>query len=192
MNELLWYTGRGSGTVSLILLTVVMVLGIIGRSGRTLPGLTRFAVADVHRNASLLALALVFVHLTVLFLDPIAQLRVVDLVIPFAYAYRPLWVGLGVLSMELLVVLVLTSLLRARIGARGWRFVHWLSYALWPTAWLHGWFSGTDGGTDWFRLIAIICAAATVAAAVWRLTPRFLELARPDVPREGRTRSGVS
>jgi sulfoxide reductase heme-binding subunit YedZ len=57
VNELLWYTGRGAGTVALVLLTIVMVLGIVGRSGRPLPGLPRFAVADLHRNASLVALA---------------------------------------------------------------------------------------------------------------------------------------
>jgi sulfoxide reductase heme-binding subunit YedZ len=189
VNELLWFTGRGSGVVALVLLTIVMILGIVGRSGRPLPGLPRFAVADVHRNASLLALATVLVHLTVLFLDPIAQLRLRDIVIPFAYVYRPLWVGFGVLSMELLAVLVVTSLLRHRIGPRGWRLVHWLSYAMWPIAWLHGWFSGTDGGTSWFRLIAIACAVATVAAAAWRLTPRFIEMARPPATR---SRSGVS
>ena len=189
MNELLWYSGRGAGTVALVLLTIVMVLGIVGRSGRPLPGLPRFAVADLHRNASLVALAVVLVHLTVLFLDPIAQLRLRDVIIPFGYVYRPLWVGLGVVGMELLLGLVLTSLARRRIGARGWRLLHWLAYAMWPVAWLHGWFSGTDAGTGWFRLIAIACAVATVAAAGWRLTPRFLELARPQA---SRTRSGVS
>ena len=183
MNELLWYTGRGSGTVALVLLTVVMVLGIVGRSGRPLPGLPRFAVADVHRNASLLALGLVLVHVVVLFLDPIAELRLYDLIIPFDYVYRPFWAGLGVIGMELMVVVVATSLLRRRIGAGVWRLVHWLSYAMWPIAWLHSWFTGTDADTAWFRLISIGCAAAVVAAAAWRLTPRFLELERPNAAR---------
>ena len=189
MNELLWYTGRGSGTVALVLLTLAMVLA---RSGRPLPGLPRFTVADVHRNASLIALGLVFIHVVVLFLDPIAQLRLYDLVIPFDYVYRPLWAGLGVIGMELMVVVVATSLLRHRIGARVWRIVHWLSYAMWPLAWLHSWFIGTDADTVWFRLISIGCAAAVVGSAAWRLTPRFLELDRPNAARELAARTKAS
>src|SRR5258706_1300517 len=144
MNELLWYTGRGSGTVALILLQVVLVVGMVGRSGRPLPGLPGFAVADVHRNASLIALGLVFVHLIVLYLDEVAHLRLFDLIIPFDYPYRPFWVGLGVIGTELMLVVTVTSLLRRRIGARAWRLVHWLSYAMWPVSWLHSWYSGTD------------------------------------------------
>jgi len=192
VNELLWYTGRGSGTVALVLLTLVMVLGIVARSGRPLPGLPRFTVADVHRNASLIALGLVSIHVVVLFLDPIAQLRLYDLVIPFDYVYRPLWAGLGVIGMEVMVVVVVTSLLRRRIGARVWRIVHWLSYAMWPLAWLHSWFIGTDAGTVWFRLISIGCAATVLGTATWRLTPRFLELNRPNAARELAARAKTS
>src|SRR6185436_5030615 len=177
--ELLWYTGRGTGVISLVLLTLVVVLGILGRSGRSAAGLTRFAITDVHRNASLMAVVLVLVHLTVLWADPYARLRVFDLIIPFNAAYRPFWVGLGTLSFELLVVLVVTSLVRSHLGARLWRLVHWTSYGLWPIAWLHGWFSGTDGGKWWFRLITIGCLLAAVAAGAWRLSPRFLEIPRP-------------
>jgi sulfoxide reductase heme-binding subunit YedZ len=184
MNELLWFTGRGSGTVALVLLTLVMVLGIVGRSGRPLPGLPRFAVADLHRNASLLALGMILLHVVVLFLDPIAQLRLYDLLVPFDYVYRPVWAGFGVIAMELMVVLVVTSLVRRRIGPRMWRLVHWLSYAMWPLAWLHGWNIGTDADTFWFRAIAILSAVAVVVAAAWRLTPRFLDVPRPDSARE--------
>ena len=178
-NELLWYTGRGTGLIALVLLTVVLVLGVVGRSGRPALGLTRFALADVHRNASLMALGLVLIHLTVLWMDPYARLRIFDLLIPFDAAYRPFWVGLGTIAMELLVVTVVTSLLRRRIGARTWKLLHWASYGLWPIAWLHGWFTGTDAGKWWFRLIAITCLLAGVAAVAWRCTPQFLEIPRP-------------
>ena len=129
----------------------------------------------------------------VLFLDPIAQLRLYDLVIPFDYVYRPLWAGLGVIGMELMVVVVITSLVRRRIGARVWRIVHWLSYAMWPLAWLHSWFIGTDAGTVWFRLISIGCAATVVGTAAWRLTPRsskksVLALRRSSISERSQTR----
>jgi sulfoxide reductase heme-binding subunit YedZ len=178
-DELLWYTGRGTGVVALVMLTLVVVLGILSRSGRPAAGLTRFALADVHRNASLIATGLVLVHVIVLWMDPYAKLRIFDLIVPFDAVYRPFWVGLGTIASEIMALLVVTSLLRRHIGVRAWKVIHWLSYAMWPIAWMHGWFTGTDAGRFWFRLIAILCLGAAIAAVAWRLSPNFLEIPRP-------------
>jgi sulfoxide reductase heme-binding subunit YedZ len=176
--DALWYLARGAGVVSLVMLTVSVVLGIGSRSGRPLFGLPRFAVALVHRNASLIAVGLVAVHMVLLLFDPYAQLRLVDLVLPFGAAYRPLWLGLGTLAVDMLFVVVATSLLRARIGVRVWRAIHWIAYALWPAAWLHGFFTGTDRDEVWLRLVAIACLLAVAAAGLWRCVPGFAEGSR--------------
>jgi methionine sulfoxide reductase heme-binding subunit len=173
MTAAAWYLARGTGVVSLVLLTLVMVIGIGSRSGRAVAGLPRFAVALVHRNASLLASCLIVVHIVTLLLDPYAQLRLVDVVVPFGASYRPVWVGLGTLALDLIVALVATSLLRGRLGARTWRVVHWFAYAAWPIAWLHGIGTGTDRGSGWYLAIAIASLAAVIAAVVWRLRPGF-------------------
>ena len=53
----LWYASRATGVVSLLLLTLVVMLGIlVNRQGR-LPGLPSFAVTGLHRSLSLLAVA---------------------------------------------------------------------------------------------------------------------------------------
>ncbi|HEY3008496.1 MAG TPA: ferric reductase-like transmembrane domain-containing protein [Micromonosporaceae bacterium] len=168
MVDALWYLARGTGVVSLALLTVVVVLGVGTRAARPVFGLPRFAVGLVHRNAALMAVALLTIHVVSLLFDPYAQLRLVDVVVPFDAAYRPLWVGLGTLGCELLVALVATSLVRHRLGRRTWRAVHWLAYAAWPVAWLHALGTGTDRGETWLRTVAGICAAAVVAAVAWR------------------------
>ena len=168
MVDALWYLARGTGVVSLVLLTIVVVLGVGTRAGRPVFGLPQFAVGLVHRNAALMAVALLTVHVVGLLFDPYAQLRLVDVVVPFDAAYRPLWVGLGTLGCELLVALVATSLIRHRLGRRTWRAVHWLAYAAWPVAWLHALGTGTDRGETWLRTVAGICAAAVVAAVAWR------------------------
>ena len=191
MNAALWYLGRGSGVVSLLLLTVVVALGIATRSGRPLPGLPRFAVATVHRTASLTAVVFLGLHITTLVLDPIAQLRWVDVVLPFAGTYRPLWLGLGTLAADLIAALVVTSLLRQRIGARVWRLVHWAGYAAWPVALLHGLGTGTDAGTPWLLTLTVGCVAAVLGALAWRLSPNFAErpgrrpATRPAPPKPG-------
>jgi sulfoxide reductase heme-binding subunit YedZ len=173
MTDALWYFGRGTGVVTLVLLSIVVALGIGARSGRTAFGLPRFAVNLLHRNAALLAVVMVAGHVLSLLFDPYAQLRVFDLVLPFAGDYRPVWQGLGTLAFDLLIAIVVTSLLRKRIGARAWRVVHWLAYLCWPVALLHGLGNGTDNGTWWLWTVAMTCVAAVVAAIVWRLTPSF-------------------
>ena len=179
MTDALWYLGRGTGVVSLVLLTLVVGLGIATRSGRPLPGLPRFAVTALHRNASLLAVVFVVVHALTLLFDPYAQLDVLALVVPFTAAAQPFWYGLGALALDLLLALVVTSLLRGRIGPRVWRAIHWAAYAAWPIALAHGLGSGTDAGTGWMLTITGICVAAVLGAVGWRLSERFAEVPAP-------------
>jgi methionine sulfoxide reductase heme-binding subunit len=117
--------------------------------------------------------SLVGVHLVSLLLDPYSQLKVVDLAFPFLAAYRPLYLGLGTLAVDLLLLITLVSVLRARIGPRLFRAVHWLTYVVWPFALVHALGSGSDAGTAWFRAFAVACIVLVVSAAGWRLAPSF-------------------
>ena len=169
----LWYFGRGSGVISLVLLTVVVALGIGARSGRTPFGLPRFAVNLLHRNAALTALVFLAGHVLSLLLDPLAPLTVFDLMFPFIGDYRPFWQGLGTVGLELIVAILVTTLFRHRLGARAWRAVHWLAYLCWPVALAHGLGTGSDNGTWWLWVITMACLVAVAAAVAWRFTPTF-------------------
>ncbi|CAN5663660.1 hypothetical protein BH09ACT8_BH09ACT8_15090 [soil metagenome] len=176
-SEALWALGRGTGITALGFLTVSLALGIATRSGRPLLVLPRFAVADVHRFAALAGTLLVALHLALLFADPYAQLRLVDFVVPFVGTYRPLWQGLGTLTVDLLLVVIVTSLLRHRLGLRIFRFVHWTAYAMWPIALAHGLGNGTDSGRAWFLLFAGCCVLAVTGALAWRQHSNYTEYA---------------
>jgi sulfoxide reductase heme-binding subunit YedZ len=178
VTDALSYAARGAGLLSLVLLTAVVALGIATKSGRPLPGLPRFAIVTVHRNASLVALGLVAIHVATLLLDPYAQLKLLDAVLPFTAAYRPLWTGLGTVALDLLLAIALASLLRNRIGARPWRAIHWLAYAAWPVAVLHGVKAGTDAGQNWFLAVTLGCIAAVAGAVGWRLSDTFTGFGR--------------
>jgi sulfoxide reductase heme-binding subunit YedZ len=90
-------------------------------------------------------------------------------VVPFGSYYRTLWLGLGTIAFELLLAIIATSLLRRHIGARTWRAIHWLAYASWPIAVLHGIGTGTDSSALWMRSIDVLCVAAVLIALAWRL-----------------------
>jgi sulfoxide reductase heme-binding subunit YedZ len=191
LTSAFWYLSRGTGVVTLVLLTLVSALGIITRSGRPLPGLPRFAVAAVHRSSSLLMLVFLGIHVVALLLDKYAQLRLLDLVLPFAGAYRPLWLGLGTLAGDLLIALVVTSLLRYRLGPKIWRAIHWTAYATWPIAILHAMGTGTDSGQLWLRATAALSTITLAAVLAWRCSDSFApwRSAGLRLPRTTRTRS---
>jgi len=169
----LWYLNRGTGVVALILLTLVVLLGILGTTRVPVPGLQRFVVAGLHRNLSLLTLGLLAAHITAAVLDPYAPIRVVDAFLPFTSSYRPLWLGLGALALDLLLAIVVTSLLRTRIGLNRWRTIHWATYAAWPVALLHGMGTGTDAAIEASDLTLVSGDLRTAADAI-RLSRRTL------------------
>jgi hypothetical protein len=164
-----WYLTRGTGVVALLLLTAGVVLGLLTSTRWATPRWPRFVVSGLHRNVTLLALAFVVVHVLTTVLDGYAPVRLWDAVVPFASRYRPVWVGFGALAFDLLLALIATSLLRARLGYRAWRIVHWLAYAAWPVALVHALATGSDARTGWFGLLALASVAAVVLAIAWRL-----------------------
>jgi predicted ferric reductase len=120
-----WYLTRGTGTVALILLTLSVALGIANVRRLRTERLPRFVLDAVHRNVSLLAMTFLLVHIGTSLLDGYAPIRILDAVIPFMSAYRPLWLGFGAVAFDLMVAIVTTSLLRRRFGYRAWRLTHW-------------------------------------------------------------------
>jgi len=164
-----WYLTRGTGVVALLLLTVGLVLGVMGPTRFRTIRMPRFAVSALHRNVTLLALAFVVVHVVTTILDGYTPIGLRDAVVPFVASYRPFWLGLGAVAFDLLLALIVTSLLRSRLGVRAWRAVHWLAYASWPVALLHSLGTGSDARSVWLALLASACTIAVVAAALWRV-----------------------
>jgi sulfoxide reductase heme-binding subunit YedZ len=169
MSNAVWYLMRGTGVTSLLLLTGVVTLGILTARKSSLPTLPRFATMTLHRSISLLAVVFLVIHVTSAVIDPYAQVRLVDSMVPFAGSWRPLWLGLGTLSLDVLAAVIISSLLMKRIGRRIWRTIHWLGYATWPLAFLHSLGTGSDSGTLWLRALSIGMFATICAALYWRL-----------------------
>src|SRR5437660_417689 len=93
-----WYLTRGTGAVTLLLLTFSVVLGLVGTVRYTAPSWPRFAIDTVHRDVSLLVIVLLVLHVVTTVLDGFAPISLLDGLIPFVSAYRPLWLGLGTLA----------------------------------------------------------------------------------------------
>ena len=166
----LWFITRGTGAISLVLLTLTVALGIANVRRTRIGATPRFVLDSVHRSASLLAVSFVAVHVLTTLLDGFAPITLLDVIVPFGSKYRPLWLGLGTVAFDLLIAIVLTSLLRRRLGYRAWRTTHWLAYASWPIALVHGLGTGSDTRTHWMLVLAGGCVAVMLAAVMLRLS----------------------
>ena len=164
-----WYLTRGTGTIALILLTATVALGVANVRRLRIPSVPRFVLEAVHRNLSLLAVTFVVVHILITVLDGYVPITLKDAVVPFGSAYRPLWLGLGAVAFDLLLAVIITSLLRRRLGHRVWRSVHWLAYASWPVAVGHAIGTGSDSGAGWMVAVLVGCGILVGVAVLFRL-----------------------
>jgi len=165
----LWYLSRGTGLVALVLLSATVVLGIVASVGWTTTRWPRFLSQALHRNLSLLCVVLVAIHVLTIVADPFVQTSLIATVLPTGTSYRPLWVGLGALAFDLMLAVVISSGLRRVIGLRAWRGIHWLAYICWPVALFHGIGAGTDSRLPVVVALYVLCVAAVIAAAMWRV-----------------------
>ncbi|WP_131745367.1 ferric reductase-like transmembrane domain-containing protein [Frankia sp. Cppng1_Ct_nod] len=175
----LWYTSRATGIISLVMLSAVVVLGVlVNRKGR-LPGLPRFAVTGLHRTLSLLVVIYLALHILTAVADPYVSIRLIAAIVPFTSSYETFWLGLGAISLDLIITVVVTSLLRLRLGHRVWRGVHWLAYAAYPVALVHGIGASSDLRSGWLLALTVCCACAVCAAIGHRLAEAGHALPRP-------------
>ena len=165
----LWYMTRATGIVSLLLLTFSVFLGVLTVSRRSTPKMPRFVTLGLHRNVSLLIVVFLALHVATTVVDSYTTIDLLDAFVPFLSTYRTVWLGLGAVASDLLIAVIVTSLLRERIGYRLWKLIHWLSYASWPVALVHAWQTGTDPAADWGHYLGYACVGAVALTALWRL-----------------------
>ena len=168
-GKALWYLTRASGVVALVLLTVSVVMGIVAAVGWATERWPRFLSQRVHRNVSLFCVGFVALHVATTVTDGYVPIGLASAFLPFLTPYRPIWIGLGALGLDLLLVVMVTSALRHRIGYSSWRFIHWLAYLCWPIAVLHSLGSGSDSSLPVILAIDALSAAAVLAGVGCRL-----------------------
>lgn len=165
---------NAAGVISLILLTLSVVLGVAVTQRRTLPRPVRYPSRRLHEQFSLAAIGFLAVHILLSGVGTTSWSELVTVFVPFGDRFFDLWLNLGVIASDLLIAVIVTSLLRRRIGRRAWLAVHWLSYACWPAAEAHSLGAGFGLRSGLLFDLGLGCAAAVFAAVIWRLAgPRL-------------------
>jgi hypothetical protein len=186
-----WYLSRATGLVAYLLLFCTVVLGLAVRT-KTLDRLVaRWRVTDVHIFLSILVIVFVAVHAAVLLTDSYIGFSAVEILVPFASPYLPVWTGLGIIAAYLLLIVAVSFPARRITGYRFWRALHYVTFAVYAAALAHGLFTGTDTHTLWAQAIYVGTAGIVLTFVLYRiLTWRRRALADLLRPR-GRTANGV-
>jgi len=165
-----WYVARAGGVVAYVLLSAAVVIGLTMSGRRTLKRWPRFAVEDIHRFAGLLTGAFIVLHVAAIAIDSYLPFSLTSLLVPLVSSYRPLWVALGIVAAELLLALAIANRLRnRRLSHKAWRRTHYLNFAVWAAATLHGLGSGTDRSRPWLLAIEGVATALVIGLTVWRV-----------------------
>lgn len=168
-GPLLWYVNRGTGFVLLVLLTATVLLGMWSTHGAAGGRIPRFAIQHLHRNIGLLTTTMLTLHVATAVLDEYVDIRWWQALAPWQLHYDPVWLALGIVALDLLLAVVITSLVRDRLGRRAWWAVHLASYAVWALSIAHGLGIGTDTGEEWAGWTYAGSAAVVVTSSVLRL-----------------------
>ena len=163
-----WYAARAAGIAAYLVLTVVVMFGLAMSGKAQSKTWPKFAIEDVHRFGGLLVGFFVSIHVLTIAMDSYLPFSLTQLIVPFTARYRPLWTGLGIAAAELLIALALTNHYRRRLSFRFWRRAHYLNFAVWAGATLHGLGSGTDRSAPWLLLLYSASASVVVTLILWR------------------------
>ncbi len=184
-TQILWFATRGAGVVTLILFSAVTCLGLLSVARAQSSWWPRFLTVEFHRTLALLSVAFVAIHVATAVFDPFTHHGIAAALVPLASAYRPLPVAFGVVSVWLVGAVIVTGLLRERIGHRLWRAIHWTAYASWPLAVEHTLTAGSDAFSPWLLGVAALSVLAVGASLLVRATSQGSNRSRLDAVTRG-------
>ncbi len=168
-DQFFWVLARVAGLSSYAALAIALVTGIALRTAVfDWMGSNRM-VRSVHEYTVVLWIPLALLHLVSLLLDQTARIGLLDIVIPFHSSYGSLAIGLGALSVDVLLVVTVASYLKRRIRKDVWLWIHRLAYVAFGLIFLHSVLSGTDFSDPIVSAITWGSAAALLMLGLARL-----------------------
>lgn len=186
-SPVLWFLNRSTGLSLLLVLSVAVALGVLtlggragGDGGARVP---RFVTRSLHRNVALVAVTLLAAHTVTAVADSYVDIRWLDAVVPWGARYEPVRLAFGTVALDLLLVVVLTSALRQRLGPRMWKAAHLTSWLAWFSGTAHGLLIGTDlDGPGRWHMWSLAPSGLAIGIVAIALCYRVLVQPRPRSP----------
>jgi DMSO/TMAO reductase YedYZ heme-binding membrane subunit len=168
-ERLPWYITRVTALLAYLALAGSVIYGLL-LSTKLLDRITHRTVSfTLHQDLASIGLALALVHAAVLMIDRSVPYSPAELVVPFSGPYRPLWVGIGQLTLGISIVVLFSFYVRKRIGQKSWRRLHYLSFLAFVGATAHGLMAGTDTAAAWVSAGYVLMTAIVVFLFTYRI-----------------------
>jgi predicted ferric reductase len=136
----------------------------------------RLPIFDIHNWTAYIALVVIVLHtLPLLFVGGKQKFRVVDILFPIHSPYQTLYNNLGAAAFYLILLVVVTSYFRSRIGSKNWKTIHYASYAGAALLFAHGIMTDPELKNqppdllDGEKVLIEVCAAVIIGATIWRI-----------------------
>jgi len=180
--ETWWFLSRASGIVAWLMLTASVLWGIVLATDLFPKWRRRAWLTDLHRWLAGLTVFFLTGHLATLLADSHAQIRVVDVLVPYSSTWRPTAIAAGVAAFWLLLAVEGTALAMRRLPGKWWRDIHIVSYWVFWLTTIHAAFAGTDTSRTLYAVTSLAAVAAVVFAVSYRILAR-------DLPKRPRARA---
>ena len=137
---LLYYVG----VLALIALTAEVGIGLVATDRIFMKPAGRVTMQAIHRATGFGAIAFLVVH--IIFEIIAGRSTVLDAVIPFLYAHKTFYLGIGTLASDMFIFIMMIGIYRARLATRmsplTWRLLHATAYLAWLFGLIHGLLGG--------------------------------------------------
>jgi len=163
-----WIILRAAGIGSYIALWLAVDWGLISTTSLVTKRVSKPTSILFHGVVASAGLALLVIHLGGLLVDKFMPFGPLDLLIPMRAGYRTLAVTFGVLAMYGMVLVLVTSWIRKRLGTKVWRAIHLLAIPIFTLALAHGVFAGTDSSRPWMFAIYVMTGLSTLFLLIVR------------------------
>jgi predicted ferric reductase len=167
--KLPWFATRVTAFLSYLAITGSVVYGLL-LSTKILDAIAHRPVTyALHQDLAAVGLGLAGIHAVLLGLDSTVPFSFVQMLVPFAAPFRPIWVGIGQLALYVTAIIIASFYARRRIGQRAWRLLHYTTFLAFVGATAHGILSGTDTATAWAFWIYVSATVSVVFLTTYRV-----------------------
>ena len=143
VETLEWYAIRATGTIAYLLLYLAVLTGLFSmvqkKRKKKINGILHF-----HEVLSDWSLIMTAGHLGILLIDSYFPFKLSAILIPFASGYETISMAMGTFAFYFLIITLITSKFRKKIGYQRWRKLHALNPLLYICVTFHGLMSGSD------------------------------------------------
>lgn len=163
-----WIVARASGLVAFGLLTLAVWAGL-AMSTRLLAPKRQKPFLALHRTLAWTGLSMVGLHVGALLLDPVLRFNVLSVLVPGVATWRPGAVALGIVAGWASLALAASFKARRWIGQKGWRRLHYVSFAAFWLALGHALLVGSDLKGFGGPVTALLAAGPVLWLTFYRL-----------------------